>query len=55
MKSIINSWFKKKLNEAIGDPPMNPSGGPGGPGMGDLGGGPGGVRCDHAARRSQRR
>jgi len=41
MKSIISSWFnKKKINEALGDPTTNPSGNPG---MGDMGGGPGGF------------
>ncbi len=36
MKSIINSWFKKKkLHESLGDPSTNPSGNPG---MGDMGG-----------------
>lgn len=41
MKSILNSWFKKKkIDEALGDPATNPSGNPG---MGDMGGGPGGF------------
>lgn len=40
MRSIINKWFQK-IHEA-GEPPMNPSGGGGGLGFGNMGG-PGGT------------